>query len=87
MTPADDAALELLAPTVFDAAWWLIAAAALLLLVAALLRVVRAAGLTATARVLWVLLLVVAGPVGAIAALLLVPESARSNPGPTGEHP
>lgn len=59
-------------PQGFDAIWWLVALALVVLTVAALVRILRSPGLTTTSRTVWVLLVLLTAPVGAIGALLLV---------------
>jgi len=59
-------------PESYDVIWALVIAAIALLVVAAFVRVARSCDLTPTARVVWVALVLLTAPLGAIAALLLV---------------
>jgi hypothetical protein len=73
-----DSALGPLLPEVYDVVWWLIIAAFVLLVAAALVRIVRSRELSTSSRFIWVLLVLLTPPVGAVAALLLV-RSVRSS--------
>jgi hypothetical protein len=74
---ASTADASLLLPTGFDLLWWLIASAVALTIVAALGRVVTSLELSPTARLVWIVLILLAPPIGPIAALGIV-KSRRS---------